>query len=106
MEIEPVEIHTMNKLWFDFYSRILYPQRLAEEDLHPKGCTIPGCDHQSEACPDPLHPEGCTMFSCRHPWNDQCKTKAQEMWQWEDFVLQFYRPPAQGKTVAAELGLV
>lgn len=71
-ELDEVEVSAMNKLWLDFYTKILYPQQQAEELLHPADCS---------------------MMSCKHPWDDRCKTKAQEMWQWDDFQLINYKPP-------------
>lgn len=73
----------MESLWLDFYTKILYPQQQAEDNLHPVGCA---------------------MTNCRHPWDTRCKTATQEMWQWEDHVLRYYRPPqVQDRSIAASL---
>lgn len=73
----------MHALWLDFFTTVLYRQQLMEDELHPKGCT---------------------MFTCEHPWDERCKTKWQEMWQWEDYVWMHYKAPAQAKTLEVELG--
>lgn len=75
----------MTRCGADFYKTVLGPQQAWE---------------------DSIHPEGCTMSNCSHPWDDRCKTKYQEMWQWEDFVLRHYKAPALGRTLEAEIGLV
>lgn len=62
----------MKSLWVEFYKTILGPQQAYEETLHP---------------------DKCWMFACLHPWDPRCKTRAQEMHQWEDFALVTYRPP-------------
>lgn len=42
------------------------------------------------------------MVNCHHPWDDRCKTKYQEMWQWDDFVLTNYKAPqVSGRGVGA-----
>jgi hypothetical protein len=82
---QEAEIHAMNSLWLDFYTKILYPQQQSEEALHPAGCT---------------------MFTCTHPWDDRCKTKAQEMWQWEDYAIARYHGPAPAHSLDAQIGLV
>lgn len=71
-ELDPVEIELMHRVWADFYKTILGPQQLREESFHPTDCT---------------------MFTCQHHWDDRCKTKWQEMWQWDDYMLQHYKPP-------------
>lgn len=68
------EIHAMESCWALFYKTVLGPQQAYE---------------------DSIHPEGCTMFTCTHPWDDRCKTKAQEMAQWDAFVMSHYKTPAQ-----------
>lgn len=82
-EVAPEEIDAMDKLWLEFYSKTLYPQQQAEEKIHSTGCT---------------------MTTCHHPFDDRCKTKAQEMWQWEDFVIRHYEPPqVHGRGVTASI---
>jgi hypothetical protein len=73
----------MEKCWGDFYKMVLGPQQLREDEMHPKDCS---------------------MTTCQHPWDDRCKTKYQEMWQWEDFVLRHYRAPPKGGKLEEELG--
>ncbi len=70
--LDPAEIIAMEKCWGEFWKTVLGPTQAFEESIHP---------------------EGCTMFTCKHPWDDRCKTKSQEMWQWEDFVLRHYKSP-------------
>lgn len=90
-QVDPLEIEAMNKLWLHFFAQILYPQQQAEEKLHPDTCCV-GTEKE--------HP--CSMVNCHHPWDSRCKTKAQEMWQWEDYVLENYKPPqVQGRGVEA-----
>lgn len=86
VDISEQELSAMNKVWLDFYTKILYPQQIAE---------------------DALHPTDCTMMSCKHPWDERCKTKWQEMWQWEDYALQHYKTPAvPGRNLEQAIGLV
>jgi hypothetical protein len=80
ISLEPSQMEAMQRCWNDFYKSILGPQQAHEDNLHPKGCT---------------------MFTCRHPWDNRCKTKYQEMWQWEDYALNHYKPP-QTKTSGVE----
>lgn len=81
-------IESMNSLWAKFYSEILYPQQQAEDLLHPEICCV---GTKAE------HP--CSMFKCHHRWDDRCKTAYQEMWQWEDYVLQHYKEPPKPGSV-------
>lgn len=76
----------MERCWGDFWKTILGPQRYYE---------------------DSIHPAGCTMTTCRHTdWDDRCRTAAQEMWQWEDYVLRHYKPPQlAGRSLAESLGM-
>lgn len=75
----------MDRCWGAFWKDILGPQQLWEESIHPKGCT---------------------MFDCKHPWDKRCKTKSQEMWQWEDYVMRHYKAPAKGGKLEAELAAI
>jgi len=81
IELDVKETEAMERCWADFYKTILGPQQAWEETLHPAGCT---------------------MFTCYHPWDKRCKTKAQEMWQWEDYVLTNYKPPQIDRRGVAE----
>lgn len=71
-DLAPVEIDAMYKVWADFYKTVLGPQQAFEETLHP---------------------EGCTMFTCKHEWDDRCKKRYEEMWQWDGYSLAHYKPP-------------
>lgn len=82
----------MEKCWGDFWKNKLGPQQVYEDSLHPEMCCV-GTENEHH----------CSMFACHHPWDDRCKTKAQEMWQWEDWVLRHYKAPARGGALAAEL---
>lgn len=83
-KVLPIEIAAMERLWLDFYTKVLYPQQQEEERLHPQWCCT-GKDQNHHTC---------TMMNCHHKWDDRCKTAAQEMWQWEDYALTHYNGPA------------
>ena len=86
MKLDPLEIEVMARCWGEFWKTILGPQQLREDAMHPKGCT---------------------MLTCQHTWDDRCKTKWQEMWQWEDYVLRHYRAPQiSGRNLEQSIGLV
>lgn len=56
---------------------------------------------------DSIHPEGCTLMTCPHEWSSKCKTKPEEMWQWEDFQMGRYNyqaPAENGKSIYEQLG--
>lgn len=72
IDLAPEEIEAMQRCWAEFYTTVLGPQQAWEETLHPTDCS---------------------MFSCRHPWDERCKTKYQEMWQWDTYALAHYRAP-------------
>lgn len=81
--LSEAEVKAMDKLWLEFFTAILYPQQQAEEAFHPSGCT---------------------MSTCYHPWDPRCKTKAQEMQQWDDYARTSYKAPATGGKLDAVLG--
>ena len=81
--VSKIEVDSMNALWLDFYCKILYPQQQAEEKLHPAGCT---------------------MFTCHHDWDIRCRTKAHEMWQWDDYARAHYSTPVMSGTLDQALG--
>lgn len=73
----------MQRAWADFYTSVLGPQQAWEDSIHPKGCKL---------------------FKCKHPWDKRCKTKAEEMWQWDEFSLSNYKQPLiQGRGLDAIL---
>lgn len=86
VELNPLEVNAMERCWADFYKTILGPQRLYE---------------------DSIHPTDCSMTTCKHPWDNRCKTRAQEMWQWEDFAYRHYKAPqVAGQNLEQAIGLV
>lgn len=87
-ELDAAEIEAMYRVWADFYKTILGPQQDREEKTHPLTCCV-GTDKE--------HP--CSMFNCHHPFDHKnCKTRAEEMWQWDEYAERNYRPPqVQGR---------
>jgi hypothetical protein len=87
--LEIAEIFQMERCRADFYKTLLGPQQYYEQSIHPAF----GSKYRID------------LDAHRPPWDDRCKTMAQEMWQWEDYALRHYKPPAKGKSLAGDLGM-
>lgn len=83
IEATEEEVLAMANLWTEFSQKILWKQQQIEEGYHPPKCT---------------------MFACYHPWDSRCKTKYQEMWQWEAYAILNYKKPANTGNLQEQLG--